>query len=138
MKPKCPAGVTVISILFFAAALFLWTAGVVRLISPGAISMTTGAPLMYGLELGGPYMSLLVGFTWGVIGWGLFRQQRWARWAAMIAMAIGIGLLVPSVSDAATDFTSRLIWSGGQIMLRAAVAWYLAQSPSVHEAFAKR
>ena len=56
-----PAGVTVISILFFAAAIYLWTIGVVKLVAPDAITLMSGAQFMYGLELAGPYMALLVG-----------------------------------------------------------------------------
>jgi hypothetical protein len=55
-----PAGVTAISILFFAAAIYLWTIGVVMLLAPGAISLMSGAPLMYGPELAAPYRALLV------------------------------------------------------------------------------
>jgi len=61
-----PAGVTAISLLFGVAAIYLWTVGLVKLAAPNAISLTSGAPLMYGLELAGPYMALLVGGTVGV------------------------------------------------------------------------
>lgn len=130
-------GITAISVVFFLAGLFLWTIGVARLLAPGLISLMMGRPLMYGLELAGPYMALLVGSGYALVGWGLFRLQRWARWAAMMMMAVGIGLLVPAVSAAASDFGWPLLWNGLQIMVRAAVAWYLAQSPAVLDAFRK-
>jgi len=133
-----PAGVTVISVVFFLAALFLWTLGGVRLLAPGAISLMKGAPLMYGLELAGPYMALLVGSGYALVGWGLFRLHRWARWAAMIVLAVGIGFGVPAVSAAASDFGWPLLWNGLQIAVRAAMAWYLAQSPAVLESFMKK
>ncbi|HEY6339248.1 MAG TPA: hypothetical protein VIW68_12215 [Candidatus Sulfotelmatobacter sp.] len=133
-----PAGITVIAILFLLAAGFLGAVGVLGLFAPGTISMMSGAPLMYGLELAGPYMALLIGSAYGLVGWGLFRLRRWARWAAMMMMAVGIGLLVPAVSAAASDIGWSLLWYGSQIMVRAAVAWYLAQAPAVLESFAKK
>ena len=49
-----PTGITVVSVLFFAAALYLWTIGVVKLLAPDAVSLMSGSPLMYRLELAGP------------------------------------------------------------------------------------
>jgi hypothetical protein len=131
-----PVGVTVISILFLLAAGYLWTIGAVMLIAPGAISLMSGAQLMYGLELAGPYMVLLVGSGWAVVGWGLFRLHDWARWAAMLVMTVGIAWLVPKISSA--DLGGALLWDGLQIALRAAVAWYLAQAPAVVKSFNKK
>jgi hypothetical protein len=64
-----PAGVTVISVLFFLVAIYLWTIGIVKLISPGAITLMSASQLMYGLELAGPYMALLIGCGWALVGW---------------------------------------------------------------------
>jgi len=129
-----PACVTAISILFFAAAIYLWAIGAVMLLAPDAISLMSGAPLMYGLELAGPYMALLVGCGWALVAWGLFRLHNWARWAAMLVMTLGIAWLVPKIS--AAEIGWPLAWYGLQIALRAAAAWYLAQAPAVVEAFA--
>jgi len=129
-----PAGVTAIAILFQLAAIYLWTIGAVKLIAPGAISLMSGAPLMYGLELAGPYMTLLVGSGWALVAWGLFRMHNWARWAAMLVMTIGIAWLVPKIS--AAELGLPLLWYGLQIALRAAAAWYLAQAPAVLDSFA--
>jgi hypothetical protein len=131
-----PAGVTAIAILFFLASAYLCGVGAVMLAWPGTLSMRMGAPLLQGLELAGPYMFLLVGAVGAVIGWGLFRLHRWARWAAMIVMAVGIGGLVPAVSTAELGWP--VISYGLQIALRAATAWYLAQSPAVLESFMKK
>jgi len=132
-----PAGVTAISLLFFVAAIYLWAIGAVMLVAPGAISLMSGAPLMYGLELAGPYMALLVGCGWALVACGLFRLHNWARWAAMLAMTIGIAWLVPKIS--AAEIGWPLLWYGLQIAVRAAAAWYLAQAPAVVDAFtAKR
>jgi hypothetical protein len=131
-----PAGVTAIAALFGLAAIYLWTIGMVKLLAPNAISLMSGASLMYGLELAGPYMALLVGSGWALVGWGLFRLHNWARWAAMLVMTIGIAWLVPKISMA--EIGVPILWSGLQIALRAAAAWYLAQAPAVIDSFARK
>jgi|SRR5580658_835991 hypothetical protein len=127
------AGLTAISVLFGLAAVYLWTICALKLVAPEAISLMSGAQLMYGLELAGPYMALLVGTGWALIGWGLFRLHNWARWAAMLVMVVGIAWLVPKISIA--ELGVPVFWYGLQIALRAAAAWYLAQAPSVIDAF---
>jgi len=131
-----PAGVTAIAALFGLAAIYLWTIGMVKLLAPNAISLMSGASLMYGLELAGPYMALLVGTGWALVAWGLFRLHNWARWAAMLVMTIGIAWLVPKISMA--EIGVPILWSGLQIALRAAAAWYLAQAPAVIDSFARK
>jgi len=131
-----PALVTAIAVLFFLAAIYLWTIGSVKLLAPEAISLMSGAPLMYGLELAGPYMTLLVGTGWALIGWGLFRLHNWARWAAMLVMALGIAALVPKISTA--ELGAPVLWYGLQIAFRAAAAWYLAQAPAVLDSFSNK
>lgn len=131
-----PAGVTAIAALFGLAAIYLWTIGMVKLLAPNAISLMSGASLMYGLELAGPSMALLVGTGWALVGWGLFRLHNWARWAAMLVMTIGIAWLVPKISMA--EIGVPILWSGLQIALRAAAAWYLAQAPAVIDSFARK
>src|SRR5450755_1943705 len=131
-----PPGVTAIAALFGLAAIYLWTIGMMKLVAPNAISLMSGAPFMYGLELAGPYMALLVGTGWALVGWGLFRLHNWARWAAMLVMTIGIAWLVPQISMA--EIGAPILWSGLQIALRAAAAWYLAQAPAVIDSFARK
>ena len=131
-----PAGVTAISALFLLAAIYLWIFGVVKLLAPDAISLMSGAQLMYGLELAGPYMAMLVGSGWAIVGVGLFRLRNWARWAAMLVMTIGVAWLVPKISMA--ELGVHVLWYGLQIALRAAAAWYLAQAPAVIDAFAAK
>jgi len=131
-----PAGVTAIAALFGLAAIYLWTIGMVKLLAPNAISLMSGASLMYGLELAGPYMAVLVGSGWALVGWGLFRLHNWARWAAMLVMTIGIAWLVPKISMA--EIGVPILWSGLQIALRAAASWYLAQAPAVIDSFARK
>jgi hypothetical protein len=131
-----PTGVTIIAILFGAAGLYLWIVGAVQLISPGTLSLMAGKQFMHGLELAGPFMALLIGAVYALIGWGLFRLQKWSRWAAMIVMAIGIGWLVPKISMA--ELGIPVFWYGFQIALRVALAWYLSQAPSVVDSFAEK
>ena len=131
-----PAGVTAISILFLLAALYLWTFGAVKLAAPEAVSLMSVSPLMYGLELPGPYMALLIGSGYAVIAWGLFRIHNWARWAAMLVIVIGVASLVPRISMA--ELGVPVLWYGLQIALRVAAAWYLAQAPGVIDAFAAK
>ena len=130
-----PTLVTILSLLSFAAAIYLFALAAILCIAPGALSLMAGRYFMYGLELAGPYMILLFGAGYGLIGWGLFRLQNWARWAAMLLMAVGVAALVPRISMA--ELGLPVFWYGFQIALRVAVGWYLAQAPSVIDAFAR-
>ena len=116
------------------AAIYLWTIGVVKLLAPEAISLMSGAQLMYGLELAGPYMAMLVGAGYALVGWGLFRLHNWARWAAMLVMVVASHR--SSRRSSMAELGVPVLWYGLQIALRAAVAWYLAQAPAVIDAFA--
>ena len=108
------------------------------LIAPGAVSMATGAPLLGGLELGGPYMFFLVGAVGLVIGFGLLRMNNWARRAALTTGMIGIALLLPTVSSSVIEYrATRLAWGGLGMILRMMVVWYLWQTP-VAELFPKK
>lgn len=135
MRPimQRPFGVTVISVVFFLAAIYLFAIGVVKLIAPEAISLMSGAQFMFGLELAGPYMALLIGSGWALVGWGLFRLHNWARWAAMAVMVIGVAWLVPRISMAQLGIP--IFWYGLQIVVRVAIGWFLAQAPAVVDAF---
>jgi len=129
-----PTLVTLIAGLFALAAVYLWTLAAIRLLAPGSIPLTAGSPLMYGMELAGPYMALLFGAGWGLVGWGLARQHNWARWAAILVLTIGVAWLVPKISSAELG-SVRFSWDGVQIAIQAAAAWYLAQAPAVIDGF---
>jgi hypothetical protein len=133
MRPK---GVVAIAFVFFLTAAYLCLIGTIMLVSPGMVSMALGAPLLHGLETAGPYMFLLMGAVSGLIGWGLLRLNNMARRAAVLVGFIGIVMLVPSVSAAVAEFGWSLIRGGFGIMVRAAVVWYLWQTP-VAEQFTK-
>jgi len=132
-----PAGVTAVAVLFFVAAGYLFLLGMVMLVHAGVVSMRLGAPLLHGLEVAGPYMFLLAAVGGAAIGWGLLRLNNWARRVGVIVAMLGIVMLIPSVSAAATGFGGALFWSGLGIAVRAAVTWYLWQGWVV-EKFVKR
>ncbi|HYM79218.1 MAG TPA: hypothetical protein VE377_24800 [Candidatus Dormibacteraeota bacterium] len=129
-----PLGIAVIALLFCTAGVYLWVLGATLLISPGTLSLMAGRQLMYGLELAGPYMALLVGSGYALVGVGLFRLHNWARWIAMLVMVISVASLVPRISMA--ELGVPVLWYGLQIALRVAAGWYLAQAPAVVDAFA--
>ncbi len=131
-----PTLITVVSLLSIAAGVYLWVLAATLLISPGALSLVAGKNFMYGLELAGPYMILLFGTGYAIVGWGLFRLQNWARWIVILLMIIGVASLVPRISMAQLGLP--VFWYGLQIALRVALGWYLAQSPSVIDAFAAK
>src|SRR5208282_4084107 len=133
-----PASVTVIATLFFLVAGYLATIGIVELVAPGTLSMTLGAGITYGRELTGPQTAVSVGAGWALVGWGLYRLRNWARWCAMLLMVIGVAGSVPAVSAASRDLGWRFFFYGVQIMVRVVIAWYLAASPEVIEAFVRK
>jgi hypothetical protein len=68
-----------------------------------------------------------------LIGWGLLRLWRWARWAGMLGMVPAIASLVPPISMA--KIGPRLLWYGLLIALHAAAGFYLAQGRTALDAF---
>jgi hypothetical protein len=133
-----PASVRLVAALFFLVAAYLVTIGVVELLAPGTLSMTRAAGITYGRELNGAQTALSVGAGWALIGWGLYRLHNWARWCALALMVLGVAGSVPAVSAAARDLTGRFFFYGAQIMVRVVIAWYLAASPELIEAFRRK
>ena len=91
---------------------------------------------MFGLALAGPYMALIVGVGWVIVGSGLFLLQNWARWIAMGLTVLYIAALVPAISMAQLGLP--VLWYGLLIALVSAVGWYLAQSPAVIDSFNRK
>jgi hypothetical protein len=131
-----PPGITVIAAVSALAAAYLGTIAAIRLVAPEAVSLMAAKHFMYGFEVAGPFMMLLFGAGYALVGWGLFRLHNWARWVAMLVMVLGVASLVPGISMA--ELGVRLFWYGLQIALRVAVGWYLAQAPAVIDAFAAK
>ncbi|HVI07824.1 MAG TPA: hypothetical protein VND65_05970, partial [Candidatus Binatia bacterium] len=105
-----PASVTVIATFFWLVAAYLVTVGIAGLISPGTILLARAAGISYGRELTGPETAISVGLGWALVGGGLYRLQNWARWCALVIMALGIAGSVPAVSAAARDLGWRFFW----------------------------
>jgi len=133
-----PISVTVISFFFFLIAAYLIVIWFIEFLSPGTISLARVAGVTYGRELDGPQAAISVGLGWALVGWGLYRLRNWARWCALVILVIGVAGSVPAVSAAARDITWRFFWLGTQIMVRIVIAWLLAASPEVVEAFVKK
>lgn len=131
-----PKGVVAIAALFAVAAIYLCAVATTLLISPGAISLMSAKYFLYGLEIAGPYMILIGSAVYGIVSWGLFRLKNWARWSAMLIIAFSLAPLVPKISMAELGFP--VFWYGLQIAARVAAAWYLAQAPSVLDAFTEK
>jgi hypothetical protein len=130
-----PASITVIAALLFLVAGYLVVIGIAEFFDPGVLSMTRGVGLTYGRELNGPQTALSVGLGWALVAWGLYQLRNWARWCAMLLMVIGVAGSVPAVSAAVRDLTWQFFFYGAQIMVRVVIAWYLAASPEVIDAF---
>jgi hypothetical protein len=127
---QIPAGVKLITTAFFLAAAYLLVAGIILLVRPGTISLTSGSFLLGGLELAGAYMFLLIGAAGVVIGVGLLCLKNWARRIAIIVAMLGVVALVPSVSSSVVDFrVGRLAWGAVGVIVRVMIVWYLYQQP---------
>jgi hypothetical protein len=130
---KRPGGVTVIAVYYLVVAAYACLFGGLKLITSGAFTLTTSAPLWNELEFYGAYYALIGGGLWAAIGWGLLKLQKWARWAGMLGMVPAIFLLVAPISMAKIGV--HLFWYGLLIALHAAAGFYLAQAPTAVDAF---
>ena len=114
--------------MFALCGIYLAIAGGLMLVRPGTISMSAGAPLLFGLELAGPYMFLLVAVVAGAVAWGLVALNNIVRHAALLIAIIGIVMLVPPVSAATVTVQPKALAFGGLgIIVRVMVALYLSR-----------
>ncbi len=135
---QLPAGVRAIAVLFSLCAIYLAVAGACMLLRPGTIPMSAGAPLLFGLELSGPYMFLLGAVIGGVVAWGLVELNNIVRHVATLIVIAGIVMLVPAVSAATVAAQPKALAFGGLgIIVRVIVAWYLSRQ-EVAEAFHRK
>jgi hypothetical protein len=129
-----PNGVRAIAALFALSAIYLGIAGGLMLFRPGTVSMSAGAPLLFGLELAGPYMFLLMAVVGGGVTWGLVELNNIVRHAALLIAIAGIVMLVPSVSAATVTVQPKALAFGGLgIIVRVMVAWYLSRGEIVEQ-----
>jgi hypothetical protein len=130
-----PSGVRAIAALFALCAIYLAIAGTLMVLRPGMISMRAGAPLLFGLELWGPYMFLLMALVGGGVAWGLLELNNLVRRAAVLIAIAGIVMLVPSVSAATVGAEPKALALGGLgIIVRSMVTWYLSR-PEIKDQF---
>jgi hypothetical protein len=130
-----PLGVRAAAALFALGGIYLGIVAGFMLASRGSVPMAAGAPLLFGLELSGPYMFLLTALVGMVVAWGLVKRSNIARHAAMLIAIAGVVMLVPSVSSAAAMVEpAPLIRGGLGIIVRVIVAWVLGRRETV-EAF---
>ena len=123
-----PNGVRAIAILFTLCAIYLGIVGALMLLRPGTVAMSVGAPLLFGLELSGPYMFLLMAVVAVGVAWGLLELNNIVRHAAVLIAVAGIVMLVPSVSAATVMVQPKALAFGGLgIIVRVMVAWYLSR-----------
>ena len=124
-----PSGVRAVAALLALCAIYLSIAGGLMLLRPGTLSMRAGAPLLFGLELWGPYMFLLMALIGGGVAWGLVELNNLVRHAALLIAITGIVMLVPSVSAATVMVQPKALAFGGLgIIVRVIVAWYLSRA----------
>lgn len=128
-----------VAALLALCGVYLAIVAILMLVRPGVISMAAGAPLLFGLELAGPYMFLLMAVAAGGIAWGLLRLNNIMRHAAILAAIAGIVMLVPPVSGAVVAAQLKGLAIGGLgIIIRVIAAWYLSQGHIVDQFKAPR
>ena len=113
--------------------IYLFSAGLIMLTPLRATSMTPIIPLVYPLRLVSPYVTLIVGSAWMILGWGLFRLHDWARVAAMTLLFVGVGLELVRVALVSSRSPSILIWGIFDISLRLVIVWYLFRAPTAEK-----
>jgi hypothetical protein len=129
-----PTGIRAIAALFALCGIYLAILAAVMLASPGTVPMSAAAPLLFGLELAGPYMFLLMALAGGAVAYGLLKRNNITRHIAMLIAIAGIVMLVPPVSAATVSANVKLLAFGGLgIIIRVIVAWYLARADVVEE-----
>jgi hypothetical protein len=126
--------VRAIATLFALCGIYLGIVAVLMLVRPGTVSISAGAPLLFGLELAGPYMFLLMAVVGGGVAWGLVELNNIVRHAAQLIAITGIVMLVPSVSAATVIVQPKALAFGGLgIIVRVMVAWYLSREEIVEQ-----
>ncbi len=129
-----PNAIRAFAALFALCGLYLAILAAITLARPGAIPMSAAAPLLFGLELAGPYMFLLMALVGGAVAFGLLKRNNITRHVAMLIAIAGIVMLVPPVSAATVTANLKLLAeSGVGIIIRVLVVWYLARTEVVEQ-----
>jgi hypothetical protein len=131
-------GVRYIAALFALCGIYLAIVGVVILISPGAIPLSSGTLLLLGLESAGPYVFLLAALVAIAVAWGLLKLNNIVRHIAQLIAITGIVILVPYVSAATVMVKLKpLVMGGLGIIVRVIVTWNLSREEAA-DAFRRR
>jgi hypothetical protein len=139
MRMQRPIGVTLIAIALCLIGAYICCFALIALTSPVLFALALLVrrfPFFYAFEIANPYLTLLVGTFWIVIGWGLFKLQNWARVAAMVAIVAGTGMVLSGLILASAHTGWSLLWGVLEVFVRLMVVGYLF-SASVAERFLK-
>ena len=131
-----PAGITAIGAYYWLVGGYAFAFAALKIITSGSFDLPVWAPLWNELEFYGESHALVFGVLWCLIGWGLLKLRRWARWAGMLGMVPAIFLLVAPISMAKIGM--RLLWYGLLIAVHAGAGFYLAQAPTALDAFKRK
>jgi hypothetical protein len=97
------------------------------MVGVGAVAFNSGAWVVgEDVAIRGWFGYLLSAMVHGAASVGLWRQWRWARWAGVIVLAVGLLPAVPGVSAAVVDLRvgGIALW-GTLIVLRTAALYVL-------------
>src|SRR5450759_3940477 len=121
-------GIIVIAVVCFLYAGYVG-AGAVRMFAwPTSVSLMPHAEQLPGLRWAVPYVAIIVGLVWTLIGWGLLQSRNWARWAAILVATWGTASsLAPTLYYSARWGPFLLV--GLQIIVRVIIVWYLFRPP---------
>jgi len=118
-------GVTIIAVICFLYGGYLGAAAMSTLV-PGMQSLMPRAEGLGRLQRFVPYVAILAGLGWTLIGAGLLHSRNWARWAMILVAAWG------AISSLRLLYWSYLwgpfLWVALQIMVRLFVVYYLLRS----------
>jgi hypothetical protein len=133
VRPR-PIGVTLLAILFLAAAA-LWTlGGLAFALAVVKIPPALNVPAEQAGIVGG--VLIVFGLCALAIGLGLWWLRNWARLAAVVLSALGVGVAIIGLGYAIMYAFSA--WEVGRqalsIFIRSVILWYLIQ-PHVKQAF---
>ena len=124
-------GVTIIAVICFLYAGYLGAVAVSMLAWPGLQSLMPRAEGLASFKRFVPYVAIVGGLGWTLIGRGLLNSRNWARWAMMLVAAWG------AISSLALLYYSYLwgpfLWVALQIMVRVVVVCYLFRSSVAHQ-----
>jgi hypothetical protein len=120
------AGVNAIAVICFLYAGYLGAGAVLSTIGLPS-PMMPSAEYLPGLKRAVPYLAILVGLGWTLIGRGLLQTRSWARWAVILMAVWGIASgLAPTLYY--SPLWGPFLLVGLQIIVRAVIVCYLLRA----------